>query len=90
MGYSNDYILDSITPNKLMRYLKENNWTIIDDSFDSPNYLLSKNDEDFKQLLIPKKKGSSQSYKNIIQTIIYEIALDQQTNEDVIINNIAN
>ncbi|MBU1143336.1 MAG: hypothetical protein KKH92_06800 [Firmicutes bacterium] len=90
MGYSNDYILDSITPNKLMRYLKENNWTIIDDSFDSPNYLLSKNDEDFKQLLIPKKKGSSQSYKNIIQTIIYEIALVQQTNEDVIINNIAN
>lgn len=90
MGYSKDYILDSITPNKIIRYLRDNNWTIIDDSINSPNYLMSKNDDKFKQLLIPKNKGLSQSYRNIIKSIIIDIAFDQESNEEAVINNIAN
>jgi len=90
MGYSKDYILDTISPNKIIRYLKENGWHLIENKNESPNYLFAKIDNEFEQLTVPKKKGHSLSYQALITDIIYDISDNNKISKDEVINNIIN
>jgi ferritin len=88
MGYSKEYILETISPNKIIRYLKENGWHLIENKSESPNYLFAKIDNEFEQLTVPKKKGHSLSYQALITDIIYDISDNNKISRDEVINNI--
>jgi len=90
MGYSKEYILETISPNKIIRYLKENGWHLIENKIESPNYLFAKIDNEFEQLTVPKKKGHSLSYQALITDIIYDLSNNNKISRDEVINNIIN